>query len=81
MECNTGKVINLESLYARFHGLVDKRKPIGKRNALATILLVMFLAKLYGEDKPGGHSLLEDFALIRYPAYLPQMAEANTPRS
>jgi predicted transposase YbfD/YdcC len=54
MECNTGKVINLGSLYARFQGLVDKRKPKGKRYALATIMLVMFLAKLCGEDKPSG---------------------------
>jgi predicted transposase YbfD/YdcC len=54
MECNTGKVINLGSLYTRFQSLVDKRKPKGKRYALATILLVMFLAKLCGEDTPSG---------------------------
>lgn len=60
MESNTtelaqaGKIINLGSLYARFQGLVDKRKPKGKRYALATILLGMFLAKLCGEDKPSG---------------------------
>lgn len=50
MKCNTGKVINLGSLYTRFQRLVDKRKPKGKRYALATILL----AKLCGEDKPSG---------------------------
>ena len=54
MECNTGRIINLGSLYTRFQRLVDKRKPKGKRYALATILLVMFLAKLSGEDTPSG---------------------------
>ena len=54
MECNTGKVINLSSLYTRFQGLHDRRKAKGKRYALATILLGMFLAKLCGEDKPSG---------------------------
>jgi len=54
MESNTGKVINLSSLYMRFQGLQDRRKPKGKRYALETILLGMFLAKLCGEDKPSG---------------------------
>lgn len=54
MESNTGKIIQLSSLYARFQGLHDKRKAKGKRYALATILLGMFLAKLCGEDKPSG---------------------------
>jgi hypothetical protein len=60
MESNTvglpqaGRLINLSSLYTRFQRLVDKRKPKGKRYALATILLGMFLAKLCGEDKPSG---------------------------
>jgi len=54
MECNTGKVINLSSLYARFQGLQDRRKAKGKRYALATILVGMFLAKLCGEDQPSG---------------------------
>ena len=54
MECNTGKVINLGSLYARFQGLTDKRKAKGKRYALETVLLGVFLAKLCGEDKPSG---------------------------
>jgi hypothetical protein len=52
MESNTGQVINLGSLYQRFARLKDKRKAKGKRYALATILLRMFLAKLCGEDKP-----------------------------
>jgi len=54
MECNTGKVINLSSLYASLQTLQDKRKPKGKRYALATVLLGIFLAKLCGEDKPSG---------------------------
>ena len=54
MESTTGKVVNLSSLYGRFQGLTDRRKAKGKRYALATILLVMFLAKLCGEDKPSG---------------------------
>jgi predicted transposase YbfD/YdcC len=46
--------MNLSSLYVRLQGLQDRRKPKGKRYALATILLGMFLAKLCGEDKPSG---------------------------
>ena len=54
MECTTGEVIDLSSLYAGFQELSDKRKPKGKRYALATVLLGIFLAKLCGEDKPSG---------------------------
>ncbi len=54
MKSNTGQVMNLGSLYERFAGLSDKRKAKGKRYALATILVGMFLAKLCGEDKPSG---------------------------
>src|SRR5919109_737847 len=54
MESNTGQVLDLRSLYHRFEGLQDKRKAKGKRYALATILVGMFLAKLCGEDKPSG---------------------------
>lgn len=54
MECTTGTVINLSGLYADLHTLHDKRKPKGKRYALATVLLGIFLAKLCGEDKPSG---------------------------
>ena len=54
MKSNTGKVINLSSLYSRLQGLTDQRKAKGKRYALATILLGIFLAKLCGEDKPSG---------------------------
>lgn len=54
MESNTGQVMDLSSLYHRFEQLTDKRKAKGKRYALATILVGMFLAKLCGEDKPSG---------------------------
>lgn len=54
MESNTGEVMNLGSLYQGFAKLADKRKAKGKRYALATILLGMFLAKMCGEDKPSG---------------------------
>jgi predicted transposase YbfD/YdcC len=54
MESNTGQVMDLSSLYHRFEGLKDKRKARGKRYALATIWVGMFLAKLCGEDKPSG---------------------------
>ena len=54
MESNTGKVLNPSGLYNRFQGLTDQRKARGKRYALETILLGMFLAKLCGEDKPSG---------------------------
>ncbi len=54
MECNTGKVMDISSIYASFEKLVDQRKARGKRYSLATVLLGLFLAKLCGEDKPSG---------------------------
>jgi len=54
MKSNTGQVINLGGLYQRFEGLTDRRQAKGKRYALATIMMGMFLAKLCGEDKPSG---------------------------
>jgi len=54
MESNTGQVLDLGSLHQRFARLKDKRKARGKRYALETILVGMFLAKLCGEDKPSG---------------------------
>jgi predicted transposase YbfD/YdcC len=54
MESNTGTVLNISGLYSRFQGLTDQRKARGKRYALETVLLGMFLAKLCGEDKPSG---------------------------
>jgi len=62
MESNTGQVLDLGSLYQRFARLRDKRKAKGKRYALATILVGMFLAKLCGEDKPSG---IADWVALR----------------
>lgn len=42
----------LGSLYDRFQGLSDPRKAKGKRYSLLTLLVVIFLAKLGGQDKP-----------------------------
>jgi len=41
------------SLYDRFQGLSDPRKAKGKRYSLLTLLIVICLAKLCGQDKPG----------------------------
>ena len=56
MECNTGseRVFDVGSLYAKFCGLSDKRKPKGLRYRLEMILAVMVLAKICGEDNPSG---------------------------
>src|SRR5689334_9200119 len=54
MESNIGQIINVGSLYNGLGRLKDKRKAKGKRYALATILVGIFLAKLCGEDKPSG---------------------------
>lgn len=43
----------LGSLYDRFQGLSDPRKAKGKRYSLLTLLVVIFLAKLCGQDRPG----------------------------
>src|SRR5215211_1386912 len=43
----------LGSLYDRFQRLSDPRKAKGKRYSLQTLLMVIFLAKLSGQDKPG----------------------------
>ena len=48
----TGVVYDLGSLYARFQGISDPRKAQGKRYSLTTLLVVIFLAKLCGQDKP-----------------------------
>ncbi len=54
MKCNTDEeqVFDVGSLYAKFRELGDKRKPRGLRYRLETILVVMILAKLCGEDNP-----------------------------
>src|SRR2546425_371252 len=43
----------LGSLYDRFQRLSDPRKAKGKRYSLLTLVVLIFLAKLSGRDKPG----------------------------
>ena len=56
MKCNTREeqVFDVGSLYAKFCGLSDKHKPKGLRYRLKTILAVMTMAKICGEDNPRG---------------------------
>jgi predicted transposase YbfD/YdcC len=48
----TGIVYELGSLYDRFQNLDDPRKAHGKRYQLVTLMMVIFVAKLCGKDKP-----------------------------
>lgn len=48
----TGVVYSLGSLYDRFQRISDPRHPKGKKYSLLTLLVVIFLAKLSGKDKP-----------------------------
>ena len=48
----TGIVHNVGSLYGRFHHICDPRHPKGKQYSLVTLLVVIFLSKLVGKDKP-----------------------------
>jgi predicted transposase YbfD/YdcC len=48
----TGIVYALGSLYDRFQRVNDPRHPKGKQYSLLTLLVVIFLAKLSGKDKP-----------------------------
>jgi len=48
----TGIVHDRGSLYARFGKLSDPRKARGKRYSLVTLLVIIFLGKLCGQDRP-----------------------------
>jgi len=48
----TGVVYEIGSLYARFEQMNDPRKARGKRYSFVTLLLVIFLGKLCGQDSP-----------------------------
>jgi len=48
----TGVVYTIGSLYDRFQGMSDPRKAKGKRYSLVTLLVLIFLAKLCGQDTP-----------------------------
>ena len=55
MECNTTEfVVDAGSLYDYFETIKDTRKKRGIRYSLPTLLLLIVLAKLCGEDKPYG---------------------------
>ncbi len=49
-----GLIFATDSLYEYLRKITDTRQPKGKRYALATLLLIMVLAKMCGEDKPSG---------------------------
>lgn len=48
----SGIVYRLGSLYDRFQRISDPRKAKGKQYSLLTLLVLIFLAKLSGKDKP-----------------------------
>jgi len=56
MESNTeaGLVFDVGSLYARFEGMKDVRKARGVRYSLATLLVLIVMAKICGENHPTG---------------------------
>jgi len=57
MKSNTsegGVVFDIGSLYAYFQSLQDKRKSRGLRYPLVTMLVLVVMAKLCGEDQPCG---------------------------
>ena len=56
MECSTETelVIDVGSLYEQFHKLKDSRKPKGMRYCLETIMVMIVMAKISGEDTPSG---------------------------
>jgi len=49
-----GVVFDVDSLYAEFERMVDKRDRRGRRYSLGTVLLLIVLAKMCGEDRPYG---------------------------
>ena len=56
------KIINLNSLYSYLERVRDGRKAQGLRYKLATILVLIILAKLCGQDTPSG---IADWAQLR----------------
>ena len=56
MECSTeaGVLFAVNSLYAHFQTLKDRRKPKGLRYELAAILVMITMAKICGQDTPSG---------------------------
>jgi predicted transposase YbfD/YdcC len=54
MECITEVIFDVGSLYSYFQEMKDTRKRRGIRYSLVTILVMMVMAKLCGEDTPSG---------------------------
>jgi len=50
----TGIVFDIGSQYAQFQTLRDSRNPKGLRYQLVTILVMLTMAKLCGQDTPSG---------------------------
>jgi len=51
-----GMIYSIDSLYAYLERIPDHRKPKGLRYRLATLLVLILLAKLGGQDQPSGIS-------------------------
>lgn len=49
-----GLIFDIGSLYAYLDGIEDTRKAKGKRYELITLLVLLLLAKMGGEDRPSG---------------------------
>jgi hypothetical protein len=54
MECITEVVFDVGSLYAHFQEMKDTGMARGMRYKLVTVLVMMVIAKLCGEDMPSG---------------------------
>ena len=50
----TGLIYDLNSLFAYLQRVKDTRKPKGKQYELVSLLVMILLAKLSGEDTPSG---------------------------
>jgi hypothetical protein len=50
----TGLIFDIGGLYDYLMKIPDKRKKRGKQYSLASILVLILLAKMGGEDKPSG---------------------------
>ncbi len=64
----SGFIFEIQSLYAYLRRVVDPRKSKGIRYQLATLLLLILLAKLGGQDNPTGISewvKLREAALVK----------------
>ena len=58
----TGFVFDVESAYAHFEKVKDRRKARGRQYPLAVVLVLCLLAKLSGENTPAG---IADWAKLR----------------